>query len=247
MKIAYITPYYKEGMEVLERCIKSVEAQNIKADHFFVSDGYPQEWLDGKVARHIRLGKCYGDYGNTPRGIGAQLAISEGYDAIGFLDADNWLDPSHTEECLATAIWNFGSLTNCDYVIARRRFIRPDMTVLGSPEDSSFVDTNCFFLLRGAFSIVPTWNLMPKEFSNVCDRVFSKRIREENLNFAMNDNMTVNYLNLWAVSYTNVGEEPPPEAKPNVNSGIGRRWYSEKGKLAQELINRQTGIDFRTL
>ena len=41
MRVAYITPYYKEEPDVLERCIKSVEAQTIKVDHFLVSDGYP--------------------------------------------------------------------------------------------------------------------------------------------------------------------------------------------------------------
>jgi len=98
MKVAYITPYFKEDADILERCIRSVQAQTIKADHFLISDGYQQDWVANRVARHIPLGKSHGDYGNTPRGIGAQLAVSEGYDAIGFLDADNWIDPEHTKE-----------------------------------------------------------------------------------------------------------------------------------------------------
>lgn len=243
MRVAYITPYYKEEPEVLARCVKSVEAQTIKGDHFLISDGHPQDWLMSRVARHIPLGKSHGDYGNTPRGIGAQLAISEGYDAIGFLDADNWLDPTHTEECLTTAIGNYGSPVNCDYVVAKRRFIRPDLTVLSAPEDGSLIDTSCFFFLRGSFHLLPTWNLMPKEFANIGDRIFGRRIREAGLNSASNKAVTVNYLNLWATSYHNVGEPPPPEAKPNVDGGSGYRWLAGLDDRHKELAQRLVGTD----
>jgi len=243
MRVAYITPYFKEEPQVLERCIKSVEAQTIKGDHFLISDGHPQDWVANRVARHIPLGKSHGDYGNTPRGIGAQLAVSEGYDAIGFLDADNWIDPNHTKECLTTAIGNYGSPVNCDYVVARRRFVRPDMTVLNMPDDSSLIDTSCFFFLRGAFPMLPTWNLMPKEFSNIGDRIFGKRIREAGLNSATNKAVTVNYLNLWASSYHAMHETPPPEAKPNVDGGSGYRWLAEMDSRNKELVHRLVGSD----
>jgi hypothetical protein len=46
-----------------------------------------------------------GGTGRTPldqtRGVGALLAISEGYKGIGFLDADNWYDRDHVERCCA--------------------------------------------------------------------------------------------------------------------------------------------------
>jgi glycosyltransferase involved in cell wall biosynthesis len=243
MRVAYITPYYKESAEVLERCVKSVEAQTIKSDHFLISDGYPQDWLATRVKRHIPLGKSHGDYGNTPRGIGAQLAISDGYDAIGLLDADCWLDPKHTEECLKTAIGNYGSPLNCDYVIAKRRFIRPDLTVANISEEANHVDTNCYFLLRGAYSFFPVWSLMPKEFSNVADRVFYKSIMEADLNYATNKAVTVNYLNLWATSYLNVGETPPPEAKPNGEGESGYQWLAELDDRRKELVRRLVGTD----
>jgi hypothetical protein len=60
-----------------------------------VSDGFPQDWLDSANVRHIRLGRPHNDAGNTPRGLGALLAVSEGYDGIGLLDADNWYDEDH--------------------------------------------------------------------------------------------------------------------------------------------------------
>jgi len=69
-RVAVITPYYKEDRLVLERCLRSVRKQTVAVDHFLVSDGFPQDWLDHEEVRHFRLGKSHGDYGNTPRGIG---------------------------------------------------------------------------------------------------------------------------------------------------------------------------------
>ena len=96
-RFAIVTPYYREERNVLERCIQSVRSQTLPADHFLVSDGHPQDWLDSANVRHIRLGKSHKDVGNTPRGVGALLAVSERYEGIGLLDADNWYDKNHIE------------------------------------------------------------------------------------------------------------------------------------------------------
>ena len=242
MKIAFITPYYKEDAQVIERCIKSVEAQTLKCDHFLVSDGFPQGWISTRVARHIQLGRCHEDYGNTPRGLGAQLAACEGYDAIGLLDADCWLDPQHAEVCLKTAIGNFGSPHDCDYIVAKRRFVRPDLVATGILEEADHVDTNCFFMFRGAFGLLPVWNLMPKEFANSGDRVFYRAIKAAKLDHATNKTTTVNYLNLWAATYEAAGEPVPEGAKPNVDCDRGYRWLEEQSKRSQTIVKRLVGI-----
>ena len=95
MRVAVVTPYYKEPRGWIERCIASVAAQTHACDHFLVADGHAQDWIDGAGVRHLRLDRGHGDYGNTPRALGALLAVSEGYDAIAFLDADNWYAPEH--------------------------------------------------------------------------------------------------------------------------------------------------------
>lgn len=41
-RFAIVTPYYKESHETLDRCIGSVRRQTVAADHFLVSDGFPQ-------------------------------------------------------------------------------------------------------------------------------------------------------------------------------------------------------------
>jgi glycosyltransferase involved in cell wall biosynthesis len=243
MKIAIISPYYKEDVTLLERCMDSVLSQTIKCDHFLVSDGHPQEWINTRSVRHILLGKSHGDYGNTPRGIGGQLAISEGYDAICFLDADNWLDPTHVEECLNSAILKYGSHINCDYVISRRRLVRPDLSIMDSTEEPSHIDTNCFFFLPGSYFLIPYWNLMPKEFSNIGDRIFRQKISMYKLNFTKNLNITVNYLNLWTSFYTSRGETPPPDSKPNVDGSYGFKIFSKKTDVEKIITQRLLGLD----
>jgi len=242
MKIAVISPYYKESKVLLERCINSVSAQTIKCDHFLISDGHPQNWLNKLPVRHIELGKSHSDYGNTPRGIGGQLAISEGYDAICFLDADNWLDTTHIEECFSSVFKKHINLLYCDYVIAKRRLCRPDLSIMEIPEQEGHVDTNCFFFLPGSFYLIPYWNLMPKEFSNIGDRLFNKKILSSNLNFVINNNITVNYLNLWESSYKYLKEAPPPDAKPNVDGNMGFELFKQKNDIEKKITQRLLGL-----
>ena len=43
-RFALVTAYYKEEKYLLDRCLNSVRAQSIAADHVVVADGVP--WLD---------------------------------------------------------------------------------------------------------------------------------------------------------------------------------------------------------
>src|SRR5260221_12772714 len=114
-RFAIVTPYYQEPRATLERCIASVRAQTVGCDHFLIADGFPQTWIDEAQARHISLDQAHKDYGHVARGIGALLAVSEAYDGIGFLDADNWLDENHVAACVRA-----GS-GGADLGIAKRR------------------------------------------------------------------------------------------------------------------------------
>jgi glycosyltransferase involved in cell wall biosynthesis len=120
-RFAIVTPYYKEMQPVLERCIASVKAQTLAADHIVVADGFPQDWIDRAGVRHIKLDRSHKDYGNAARGLGALMAVAEAYEGIGFLDADNWLDKEHVATCVETG-------QGVDIAVARRRFVRPDGT-----------------------------------------------------------------------------------------------------------------------
>ena len=195
---AIVTPYHKEEKWLLERCIHSVKAQTVEADHFLIADGYPQEWIDGERVRHMRLDRDHGDYGNSLRTIGALLAVSEGYDGIGLLDADNWLEADHISTCIAASL----RAVNCDYVIAKRNLCRPDGSVIDVDDrDAMLVDTSCFFLLPGSYHAIPHLALTPAKLSPICDRIFYSALKAKKLHAEIAERKTVNYHSLWQAIY----------------------------------------------
>ncbi len=208
-----VTPYHKEDRPMLERCLDSVAAQTVPCDHVVVADGFPQDWIDARPVRHLKLSKAHADYGNTPRGLGALLAAHEGAAGIGFLDADNWLEPDHVERCLEAAKYAGPPI---DVVIARRYLVRPNGTIIQyyrDPPANEFVDTNCFFLMPGAYHLIPVWIQMPKPIASMCDRIFLESIRAAGLNGVVVKKTTVYYYCLYEDVYRAIGETPPPNAR----------------------------------
>jgi len=251
LKIAIVTPYFKETPRVLARCIDSVRTQQSSAHvgeitHFVVADGHPQHWIDDLGLRHVKLDRSHGDYGNTPRSIGAQLAASDGHDAIGFLDADNWLDPDHVA-CCADALMR--AAEPVDYVVARRRLVRDDGSALpiAPREDETFehVDTSCYFLSWSAFHLLGRWSVMPKPLSIVGDRIFRQALREAGLKFTAVDHPTVNYLCTWSTFFDAIGETPPEYAKPNIDLGPVTRWWQRLDARSRSVVERLTGCPVR--
>jgi len=243
-RIAIVTPYHKETRALLERCLNSVRAQTVAADHLMIADGHPQDWIDEGYwidegvqvkPRHIRLDHEHGDAGNAARGIGALLAIAEGYDAIGQLDADNWIEPDHVASCLAAA----ATRDPCDYVVAKRILRRPDESVMPLAETWPY-DTNCLFFLRGGFAVLPHWAMIPKPMALSGDRVFYTMLQRRGFAVAYTDHPTVNYHNLWASSYRALGELAPKGAKPNANVGLG--WMTTLSARDQTVASRLIGF-----
>ncbi len=241
-KPVIVTAYYKENRAVLERCLASVRKQTCPVEHILISDGHPQSWIDLMPVRHIRLDRAHGDYGNTPRVIGALLAVSEGYDGIGFLDADNWLEPDHVASCANTAA---GS-PEADFLIARWILRRPDETALPLADDifPDHVDTSCFFFLPGSFHMLSHFSLMPQAFSLVGDKVFYMAMKAAQMVGAKLDHQTVNYSCLWPSLYRMAGEEPPPEAKPDIDASHLDPWLRERTPRELEIIGRRCGVRF---
>lgn len=251
MRIAIVTPYYKESRRTLTRCIESVRGQHtssgvLEVAHLVVADGHPQDWIDGCGARHLRLDRPHGDYGNTPRSVGGLLAASEGFDAIGFLDADNWLEPDHVQACV-DALWH--AAEPVDYVVARRRLVREDGSVMpitpGDDANFEHVDTNCFFLSWSAFHTIGRWAVMPKPLSVVGDRLYRRSLREAGLKFTAVDHPTVNYLCTWQTCFEAIGEAAPAYAKPNVDLSGVSRWWQRLDPRSQMVVERLTGCPVR--
>jgi glycosyltransferase involved in cell wall biosynthesis len=241
-RYAIITPYYKEDKSLIQRCMDSVRNQSVASEHFVIADGFPQSWIDREAVRHLKLDRGHGDYGNTPRGIGALIAIAEEYDGIGLLDADNWLESDHVEACIEAAATIDGGATQCDYVIAQRRLRRPDETIMALPEELGLVDTNCFFFLRGSFDIIPHWAMMPRGISAIGDRIFYAMVRRQPYRYARVEKPTVNYLCLWEICYRALGEDPPADAKPNIDSDKIYRWLGSLSPRELEIGSRLSGV-----
>lgn len=232
---------------MLARCIESVRAQQTSTKihevaHLLVSDGQPQGWVDSVGVRHLRLDCSHGDYGNTPRSIGGLLAASEGFDAICFLDADNWLEPDHVESCVDVL---YRAAEPVDYVVARRRMVRDDGSVMPvtAGDDASFqhVDTNCYFLSWSAFHMIGNWSVMPKPLSVVGDRIFRLALHQAGLKFAAVEHTTVNYLCTWSAFFHSIGETPPEYAKPNVDITRVRDWWGGLDSRSKMVVERLTG------
>ena len=236
-----ITPYYKEDPALLRRCMDSVRAQTVPTEHFLVADGYPQDWIDAEPVRHLKLDRSHRDYGNTPRGVAALLATSEGYPAIMMLDADNWLEPEHVQLCLYVA----ASSPETDFVVVKRHFRRPDGSIMPIEEEPTarFVDTNCYAFFPGSYQVLPLWALMPQQLSGVGDRVFSIALHGRGLKgVAITDRATVNYQCMWESFYRAIGETPPPGAVPNINSARMFDWYRALSSREREIVWRLTGV-----
>lgn len=211
MKVAVVTPYYNTPEAWLLECHHSVRAQTHPCTHVLVADGQPQTVVDTLDAQHLRLPVNAGDYGDTPRGIGSVLAISQGFDAIAYLDADNWYDPEHIATLVALHLQ-----TGAAVVTAARNLHRLDGSLLGPCPESNgetFVDTNCYFLSRAAFGIVPVWWMMEPWMHAVDDRVLLGYIRKARLSQAHSKRPTVAYRTAFKFHYRRAGEIPPPGAK----------------------------------
>lgn len=244
MKVAVITPYHSEPQAWLERCIQSVKNQTHISTHFLVSDGRPQDWIDDvEGVRHIRLGLAHRDYGNTPRAIGGMLAVSENFDAVCFLDADNWYASEHVQSCVETAL-----RTNADYVVAQRRLVRDDGSIIPieyqEDKDGAHVDTNCFFLQFGAFHTLPRWALAPKPMASLFDRFYLKSLQREGLAVARTERHSVMYLCTWAEIYRSLGEQPPSFAKENISSASFENWVRRLTPSDLQVVNRLVGQVF---
>jgi glycosyltransferase involved in cell wall biosynthesis len=211
-KIAVITPYYKESIEILRRCRESVKAQDIGVDHFFIADGFPNWELSKWDIQHIVLSKNHDDMGNTPRGIGSMLADVEGYDFIAYLDADNWMHPNHL-----SSLFHLWQETEADVCASFRTMYAVNGIEMKIQDKDELllkhIDTNCLFLHRSSFSVLNVWLKMPQILKDIGDRVFVAALRNQHFSFAHTKQRTSAYCTRYKIHYSACGLELPGDAK----------------------------------
>ena len=212
MKIAVITPYYKESIEVLKKCHESVLIQKADVDHFMVADGFPNPEIDEWKVRHVKLPNAHGDNGNTPRAIGGLLAQSGGYDFVAYLDADNWFHHNHLESMLELYLKTGASILSCF-----RTFHTLEGEDMGITEASELklkhVDTSCLMLHRNAFELLTLWSNMDKALGPICDRVFFAAIQNRRFNIRNTGKMTVAFRSQYLFHYKNAKIKIPDGLK----------------------------------
>jgi glycosyltransferase involved in cell wall biosynthesis len=226
MRVAVVTPYFEEPMDVLAQCHQSVLAQTIPCAHFLVADGVDRPEVRAWVAEHVRLPRAHADNGNTPRAIGSLSAMNQGFDAIAYLDADNWYEPGHVERLLQLC-----REKNAAVAVATRNIHRIDGSFLATDSKSferhGLADTSCLLMTRRAFSLLPLWAMMPKHLSPVCDRVFWSAIVNRGFPYARLEQPTVCFRSRYRVHYESLGEVAPPGTRSNEETtGEAYRWWN---------------------
>jgi hypothetical protein len=208
MRIAVVTPYHSESMEVLKRCHDSVRGQTA-ADvrHVLVADGNPRELPGSWDVDHHRLPISHGDAGATPRAMGALSAFSLGYDVVMFLDADNWYYSNH-----AQVLEEILTESGADAAVATRNIHKPNGEFMYTDNIESngenMIDTNTWAITRKALPYLHSWIVAPGN-RLWSDRYFDHAMRASGLRIARSHAPTVAYATKWAWHYHHAGLPVP--------------------------------------
>jgi Glycosyl transferase family 2 len=213
LKIAVVTPYYNEDDDILNHCHSSVMRQSYPCTHILVADGHPKpQFNEQPKTMHLILPQANADMGNTPRAIGGILADAYGFDAVAYLDADNWYDPTHIEGLIEAHKAN----DQISLVTCKRRFYDLEGRELNitepDEEANKHVDTSCWIIFRPAFSLLRAW-LMPKALAPICDRIFLQKTAHERFRRFSTDNRTVAFRTKFAGHYKVAGVPVPVETR----------------------------------
>ena len=210
MRVAVITPYHGEPREWLGQCHESVRAQSHPCVHILVADGMADNSVDQFVAQHIILGHGHNDYGDTPRAVGSMAAIAQGFDAIAYLDADNWYKPTHIESLVA-----LHQETDAPLLTSGRVFYRMDGSFMGLcpySDGESHVDVGCYLMTRPCFRLALEWAMIPRDLHAIDDRLILHRAKEWRIPRAHSWRASMCYRATAAIDYKLLGETPPADA-----------------------------------
>jgi len=236
-RIAVLTPYFKEPMALLERCHRSVRQQTLPCEHIMVADGFARGEIDAWPVRHIKLSTSAGNFGDTPRRIGGEVAIDEGFDAVAYLDGDNWLRPHHVESLFACH--RERAVPLCHSARTMHRIDGTLMPLLQRSDNNQHVDTSCLFVAASAFDLLPIWGTWPVELSPVDDRMFWKAAVGRGYAHAFTGALTACYEASHVGRYQAIGETPPTQARPDFDVAPLAAWYAalapnERGRLERQ-------------
>ncbi len=172
MRVAVVTPCFKPNADWLAQCHDSVRAQSHLCTHFLVfdgPDGEPPENFSGQV---IRLHHHHADLGATPRGLASLSAVGQGFDAIAYLDADNWYYPHHIESLVQ--LHRSSHAPVCTSSIELRALDGSLLGAFPAMDGKRFIDTNIILVARPALWLVTCWALHPPKLVLALDHWFMR-------------------------------------------------------------------------
>jgi Glycosyl transferase family 2 len=226
MKIAVVTPYYREDLSILAHCHRSVATQSVACTHVMVADGFPSNDISMWAVEHVILPRAHHDVGSTARAVGSCHAMGLGFDGIAFLDADNWYSQDHLASLLA-----LHRQTGASFLTSSRVLCRLDGSFMGQCHQTDgvhFVDTSCMLLMRPAFGLIANWCLVPDYAHIIADRIFLYWARSSGVQMAHSGQPTVSYRCGKAGIYEDSNETPPPGVQPRPDyDSVFRRWVGE--------------------
>jgi len=184
-----------------------VRSQSTSAVHFFVGDGPDAPALQFKGIRWHRLDEPANDFGETPRRFAARIAVAEGFDAISFLDADNWWLSNHLDSLVKLHLES-----DAEVCTSRRSVHHIDGTLLGycrSSDGVRFSDTNCTVLFKSAIRWAFFSETVPSELKPIHDRILWAAIRASAVRTAHSGLYTAAYRTKFRSHYELSGTSPP--------------------------------------
>ena len=217
MKVAVITPIYNCPQAWFEKCVQSVAQQSYPCHHIIVNDGDQTEIFaplsEKPTITLINLPHTHHNVGSTPRAIGAISAFTLGYDAVCWLDADNWYAPNHVESLVT-----LHKQTNAPFCTSDRYLCHLNGNLLGKcPETNPkhFIDANCYFVSKEAKHVVNVWWMMADNLHPISDRVIMKYIKSHHIPHQHTYMRTVYYRTAYQAHYDYFGLPYPEGSKPN--------------------------------
>jgi glycosyltransferase involved in cell wall biosynthesis len=235
LRVAVVTPYHGEAPEILKACRGSVRNQIYSCTHVLVADGLPRPRMQNAGTLHIVLPRAHHDNGNTARMIGAMSAVNQGFDAIAFLDADNWYEPDHIARMVA-----LHRRTGAEVCTAGRMIVREDgspMFVDWESNGVDFTDTSCLWLTGRALTLLPLWGMMPVAAGPIGDRVFWRAVLNQGLSLAHDPSPTVAFRTRYRFHYERAGETPPDGAKTVEMVQDCADWFASAGDAAARCLS----------
>lgn len=170
MRVAIITATIFNNLDWLRQCHASVMAQTHPCTHILLSDGLIENRLTDFQGQYIGLAHRHNDSGDTLRALGACSAFSQGFDAVAWLDDDNWFYPNHIASLVDLHQKTLAPVctSNCEVYTL-------DGLKLGPHVDSdgiNAVDANCYFITREAQDIASLWAKIPSKLHSAGDFLF---------------------------------------------------------------------------